>query len=41
MILKKIRLYPDSLGWALFKTKNFSEAKKYLKIAIMLMPRDP
>ena len=40
--LKKNNGYiTDSLGWALFKTKNFSEAKKYLKIAIMLMPRDP
>ena len=24
-----------------FKTNNFVEAKKYLQIAIMLMPRDP
>ena len=40
--LKKNNGYiTDSLGWALFKTKNFSEAKKYLQIAIMLMPRDP
>ena len=39
--LKKNNGYiTDSLGWALFKTKNFSEAKKYLQIAIMLMPRD-
>ena len=38
--LKKNNGYiTDSLGWALFKTKNFSEAKKYLQIAIMLMPR--
>ena len=40
--LKKNNGYiTDSLGWALFKTKNFSEAKKYLQIAIILMPRDP
>ena len=40
--LKKNNGYiTDSLGWALFKTKNFLEAKKYLQIAIMLMPRDP
>ena len=31
----------DSLGWALYKLKNFSEAKKYLEKAIILMPRDP
>ena len=30
----------DSLGWALFKSKNFG-VKKYLEIAIMLMPKDP
>ena len=31
----------DSLGWALYKLKNFSEAKKYLEMAIILMPTDP
>ncbi len=31
----------DSLGWALYKLKNFSEAKKYLEKAIILMPQDP
>ena len=31
----------DSLGWALFKSKYFFEAKKYLERAIILMPRDP
>ena len=31
----------DSLGWALFKSKNYSEAKKYLEMAVILMPRDP
>ncbi len=31
----------DSLGWALYKLKNFSEAKKYLEKAIILMPGDP
>ena len=31
----------DSLGWALYKLKNFSEAKKYLEKAVTLMPRDP
>ncbi len=31
----------DSLGWALFKSKKFLESKKYLEIAIMLMPKDP
>ena len=40
--LKKNNGYiTDSLGWALYKTKNFSEAKKYLEIAMMLLPRDP
>jgi hypothetical protein len=29
------------LGWALYKLNNFLEAKKYLQIAIVLMPRDP
>ena len=31
----------DSLGWALYKLNNFLEAKKYLQLAIFLMPRDP
>ncbi len=31
----------DSLGWALFKLKEFKEAKKYLERAIVLMPMDP
>ena len=31
----------DSLGWALYKLNRFSEAKKYLKLAIILMPSDP
>ena len=31
----------DSLGWALYKLNNFLEAKKYLQLAIVLMPRDP
>ena len=31
----------DSLGWALYKLKNFLEARKYLQMAIILMPRDP
>tara|TARA_B110000971_G_C20017836_1_gene504819 strand:+ start:29 stop:1735 length:1707 start_codon:yes stop_codon:yes gene_type:complete len=31
----------DSLGWALFKLKNFKEAKKYLELAIRYMASDP
>ncbi len=31
----------DSLGWAYFKLKKFEDAKKYLQIAVTLMPRDP
>ena len=31
----------DSLGWALFKLNRFKEAKKYLQIAVRLMPADP
>ena len=31
----------DSLGWALFKLKNFKEAEKYLQKAVMLLPSDP
>tara|TARA_B100002051_G_C16733361_1_gene639646 strand:+ start:426 stop:2126 length:1701 start_codon:yes stop_codon:yes gene_type:complete len=40
--LKKNNGYiTDSLGWALYKLNNFSEAKKYLQMAIVLMPTDP
>tara|TARA_B100000963_G_C22615213_1_gene666986 strand:- start:231 stop:1925 length:1695 start_codon:yes stop_codon:yes gene_type:complete len=31
----------DSLGWALFKLKRFEDAKKYLQLAVQLMPEDP
>ncbi len=31
----------DSLGWALFKLKRYEEAKKYLQLAVKLMPADP
>ena len=31
----------DSLGWALYKLKNYLESKKYLQLAIILMPTDP
>ena len=31
----------DSLGWALFKLKNFTEAEKYLQKAVTLLPSDP
>ncbi len=31
----------DSLGWALFKLKNYKESKKYLEVAITLMASDP
>ena len=31
----------DSLGWALYKLKKFTEAKKYLQLAVKLMPSDP
>ena len=31
----------DSLGWALFKLKRFKESKKYLQLALRLMPADP
>ena len=31
----------DSLGWALFKLKRYSEAKNYLQSAVKLMPADP
>ncbi len=31
----------DSLGWALYKLNRYSEAKEYLRAAIILMPSDP
>ena len=31
----------DSLGWALFKLKNYKEAKKYLQLAFKSMASDP
>lgn len=31
----------DSLGWALFQLEKFDEAKKYLQLAVMIMPFDP
>ena len=31
----------DSLGWALYKLNRYSEAKEYLREAIILMPSDP
>ena len=31
----------DSLGWALFKLKNYKEAKKYLQQAVTFMASDP
>ena len=31
----------DSLGWALFKLKNYEEAKKYLQLAVRFMASDP
>ena len=31
----------DSLGWALFKLKRYKESKKYLQMAVRLMPGDP
>ena len=31
----------DSLGWALFKLKNYKEAKKHLELAIKYMASDP
>ena len=31
----------DSLGWALYKLKNYKEAKNYLQFAVQLMPADP
>jgi len=31
----------DSLGWALFKLKNYKEANQYLELAIQYMASDP
>ena len=31
----------DSLGWALYKLNDFSEAEMYLERAITIMPKDP
>ena len=31
----------DSLGWAMFKQKDYKEAKKYLELAIRIMSADP
>ena len=31
----------DSLGWALYKIKDYKEAKKYLQLAVKLMASDP
>ena len=31
----------DSLGWALFKLKNYKESKKYLELAVSRMASDP
>ena len=31
----------DSLGWALFKLKRYEESKKYLQLAVRLLPADP
>ncbi|OUW74100.1 MAG: hypothetical protein CBD76_01225 [Pelagibacteraceae bacterium TMED216] len=31
----------DSLGWAFFKLKRYTEAEKYLQLAVKLMPSDP
>ena len=31
----------DSLGWALFKLKNYKEAKQYLESAVIYMASDP
>ena len=47
MLKKANRLRPndgyiiDSLGWALFKLKNYKESKKYLQQAVRLMASDP
>ena len=31
----------DSLGWALFKLGRYDESKKYLQLAVRLLPADP
>ena len=31
----------DSLGWALFKLKNYKESKQYLQLAIIYRASDP
>jgi tetratricopeptide (TPR) repeat protein len=31
----------DSLGWAMFKLKDYKEAKKYLQLAVRFMASDP
>ena len=31
----------DSLGWALYKLKRYEEAKKFLQLAVQIMPSDP
>ena len=31
----------DSLGWALYKLKRYEDAKKYLQLAVTIMPADP
>ena len=31
----------DSLGWAYFKIQEYEEAKKYLQLAVDIMPYDP
>jgi len=47
MLRKANRLKPndgfiiDSLGWALFKLKNYKEAKQFLEVAIGYMASDP
>ena len=47
MLRKANRLRPndgyiiDSLGWALFKLKNYKESKQYLELAVSYMASDP
>lgn len=31
----------DSLGWAYFKLQDYTEAQKYLQLAVQIMPYDP
>jgi len=31
----------DSLGWALFKLKRYKDSKRYLQLAVKLIPADP